>query len=86
MRASGADGYLERVARYVDGVLSQMAGHFGNQPSHRLAIMAAMQIADSLFQEMERKGTGGVGDVETRNVEELLTRLIAESDSLLGKS
>lgn len=80
MRASGEDGYIQRVAQYVDGVLAQTASHFGNQPSHRLAIMAAMQIADSLFQEKHRKEESG-----TEDIKDSLRRLIAQSDRLLGK-
>ncbi|MBF0173424.1 MAG: cell division protein ZapA [Magnetococcales bacterium] len=84
MRANDGGEYLQRVARYVDEIITQMVGHHGNQPSNRLAIMAAMQITDSLFQEMERKKSDGMGQVEAKKIEDLLTRLIDESDRCLG--
>ncbi|MEO5326667.1 MAG: cell division protein ZapA [Magnetococcus sp. THC-1_WYH] len=85
MRANAEDGHLQRVAEYVDGVLSQTSRSFGNQPGHRVAIMAAMQIADSLIQERASKDVGEVLRVETSRVEGILARMIAESDKLLAE-
>lgn len=88
MRANAEGGHLQRVAEYVDGVLSQTSRSFGNQPGHRVAIMAAMQIADSLIQERASKDVGEVlceQRVETSRVEGILARMIAESDKLLAE-
>lgn len=85
MRANAEDGHLQRVAEYVDGVLSQAARNFGNQPGHRVAIMAAMQIADSLIQEKARRDVGGTKPVNTSRAEGILARMIDESDKLLEK-
>ncbi|HAT49580.1 MAG: cell division protein ZapA [Nitrospirae bacterium] len=85
MRANAEDGHLQRVAEYVDGVLSQTSRSFGNQPGHRVAIMAAMQIADSLIQERASKDVGEARRVETSRVEGILARMIAESDKLLAE-
>ncbi|MBF0107932.1 MAG: cell division protein ZapA [Magnetococcales bacterium] len=84
MRAKDGGGDLQRIARHVDEVISQMARHFSKEPGHRVAIMAAMQIADALFQESARREMAGLGQAETRKIEESLTRLIAESDRVLG--
>lgn len=86
MRANDyEEGYLERVAEYVDGVLAQLSRNFGSQPGHRLAVMAAIQIADTLFQEVAKRETTGVRREETEKVEALLTRLIVDSERLLGQ-
>lgn len=79
MRTGSGEEYIQKVARYVDGVIQETAGHVGNQPMHRVAIMAAIQIADSLFQEQARQEGGGSGEVE-----EIIERLIAQSDQLLA--
>ncbi|MBF0418671.1 MAG: cell division protein ZapA [Magnetococcales bacterium] len=85
MRANYEEGYIERIAEYVDGILAQLSRSFGSQPGHRLAVMAAIQIADTLFQEKAKNDAQSVRQEETEEVEAILSRLIVDSDRLLGQ-
>ena len=43
--------YIERMAKYVDSKMKELANNSSLPSSDRLAILAALNIADELFQE-----------------------------------
>jgi cell division protein ZapA len=46
--------YVEKVAGYVDGRMKELAQSSSSLPPERLAVLAALNIADELFQETKR--------------------------------
>jgi cell division protein ZapA len=72
--------YIERMARYVDSKMKELAGNSSLPSSDRLAILAALNIADELFQE-RTKSKETLSSVEER-ARQLITML---DDSLLAE-
>jgi cell division protein ZapA len=69
--------YIERMAKYVDGKMKELASNSSLPSQDRLAILAALNIADELFQERtQSKNT-------LSSVEEKANRLIALIDESL---
>lgn len=69
--------YIEQLAGHVDGVMRQMARVSTSPSTDRIAIMAALNIADALFQQERRSET------EIRTVNKRIGELISDSDRLL---
>ena len=46
--------YIERMAKYVDGKMKELATNSSLPTSDKLAILAALNIADELFQERDK--------------------------------
>ncbi len=46
--------YVEKVAGYVDGRMSELAEGSSSLSRERLAVLTALNIADELFQETKR--------------------------------
>ncbi len=46
--------YVEKVASYVDGKMRELAQGSSSLAPERLAVLAALNIADELFQETKR--------------------------------
>lgn len=46
--------YVEKVAGYVDQKMKELAQGSSSLPPERLAVLAALNIADELFQETKR--------------------------------
>jgi cell division protein ZapA len=44
-------GYIERMAKYVDGKMKELATNSSLPSIDKLAILTALNIADELFQE-----------------------------------
>ena len=65
--------YIQSMAKYVDGKMRELSG--GSTPSSqdRLAILAALNIADELFQE-RNKASDTLSSVE-RRADQLITLL-----------
>jgi len=46
--------YVEKVAGFVDGRMRELAQGSSSLPPERLAVLAALNIADELFQETKK--------------------------------
>jgi cell division protein ZapA len=79
IRGNADEGYVREVARFVDERLREVARSTGGQPADRVAILAAMNIADELFQQ-RRAATEEISRIERRA--EGLISLIDEKLSL----
>ena len=69
VRGEEDQGYIEELARYVDGKMTAIAETTGTIDSLKVAVLAALNIADEFFKQ-ER---------ETRDSEE---RVAARADEL----
>jgi cell division protein ZapA len=65
--------YVERVAGYVDEKMKELARNSSSLPQERLAVLAALNIADELLQET-RKSTEALLSIEKRT-DEMIARL-----------
>lgn len=70
--------YVVELAAYVEGIMEEVRRHSGTAASHRVAVMAALQIADSLFQ-LRRQREG-----EVQSASQKVNHLIARSDQVLN--
>ena len=57
--------YIQEMARYVDGQMKELANNSSLPSQERLAILAALNIADELFQE-QKKNSETFSSVEQR--------------------
>ena len=78
LRAGEEKEYVRELAAYVDNVMQTLAKQSNTISTERLAIMAALNVTDTLFQQTRR----AEGVVKT--ADERITRLITLSDQLLG--
>ena len=63
--------YIQKIAEYVDGKMREVQSGFSStQSSTRIAILAAMNIADELFNARQS------GDVDSTAVEQKISSLI----------
>ena len=63
--------YIQKIAEYVDGKMREVqSGISSTQSSTRIAILAAMNIADELFNARQS------GDVDSTAVEQKISSLI----------
>ena len=69
--------YIERMANYVDGKMKELAANSSLPSQDRLAILAALNIADELFQERTKS------EDTLSSVEEKTDQLIAMIDESL---
>jgi len=65
--------YVERVAGYVDEKMKELARNSSSLPQERLAVLAALNIADELLQET-RRSTETLLSIEKRT-DEMIARL-----------
>jgi cell division protein ZapA len=62
----GADpSYVERLGAYVDGQMKEVSRASGAVDSVRIAVLAALNIADEVFR-LKEHGQKGQGDAERR--------------------
>jgi cell division protein ZapA len=87
VRAGADPGYVEKLALYVDAQMQEVGRTSGAVDSLRVAVLAALNIADELFQ-----ARGQSGDAEKRAqakaAEEVRARVLAlarELDSVLAE-
>jgi len=59
------EAYIQNVARYVDDKMKEMSRGTSLPSQDRLAILAALNIADELFQ-VRQSSTAGLADIEQR--------------------
>ncbi len=80
VRSEGDVEYIREVARFVDRKMLEVADKTANKSPARVAILAALSIADDLFQERER-GENGLTALEKRanSIISLLNEKIPES-------
>jgi cell division protein ZapA len=76
IRGSADASYIQEVARYVDAKLREVSQGSTMPPADRVAILAAMNIADELFQ-LRRASTEEFSSIERRT--QSLIRLLDES-------
>ena len=62
----GEEAHLDALARYVDGKIGEISGAFGEIVDSRIVVMAALSVADALF-DVRR-----VSEAEAKRAEELL--------------
>jgi cell division protein ZapA len=55
VQASEDPGYIEKIARYVDGKMRELQSRSTISSSTKIAILVAMNIADELHKELEAK-------------------------------
>lgn len=73
--------YIGKVARYVDGKMREVADNLSVPSSTRVAILAAINIADELFQEWERRKTLLMNvENNVNNLSESLNRIIDDGE------
>jgi cell division protein ZapA len=58
VRAGAEPGYVEKLAAHVDGQMKEVARASGAVDSLRIAVLAALNIADEAFQLRSRSSEG----------------------------
>jgi cell division protein ZapA len=81
VRGSAEESYVRQVAQYVDAKLREVAKGTSLPSSERVAILAAMNIADELFQ-LRRASNEELSSIERRT--ESLISLLDEGLSVDG--
>ncbi|MEO5341316.1 MAG: cell division protein ZapA [Magnetococcus sp. MYC-9] len=79
LRAGTEQVYVRELAAYVDDVMQTISRQSNTVSTERIAIMAALNVADTLFQ-LQRRTRG-----DAKVVDERITRLVTLSDRLLGE-
>ena len=71
VKAPADPEYIQKIAEYVDGKMREVqSGFTSTQSSTRIAILAAMNIADELFNARQS------GDIDSTTVEQKISSLI----------
>lgn len=77
IRARGDEDYIKRVARYVDERMSLIEEQTSVNSSTRLAILAALNIADELFSvQSEKEQLLSMFEKRARKISEFLDKNI----------
>ena len=71
--------YIQKVAKYVDQKMKEVAEKLSNKLPLRVAVLAAMNITDELIKEREDK------EIKLLNVEEKAQFLAEQLDSKVGQ-
>lgn len=82
LKADSGQEYVRELAKYVEGVMDEIGSVMRQQrqtASQRIAIMAALQIADD-YMRLKRRVEGGSSDFS-----EKVGALIRASDRVLGR-
>ncbi|MBF0185139.1 MAG: cell division protein ZapA [Magnetococcales bacterium] len=77
LRAGNDQDYVRDLAAYVDDVMEKISRQSGTASVERTAILAALNVTDTLFRLQQRT------DSAAQAVDERITRLVALSDRLL---
>ena len=67
--------YVQKVAKFVDERMNEVAGNSTVASTAKIAILAAVNIADELFRERQKSLESAV-DLEDRSLQ--LTRLLSQ--------
>jgi cell division protein ZapA len=78
VRADSDASYVRELARYVDGKMREVAERAATVDSAKIAILAALNISDDLYQR-EKRGQGDPSNARAR-----AERLIKKLDDALG--
>jgi cell division protein ZapA len=65
IKGEADEGYIRRLAAFVDGQMRQVAEGMNTTTPSRLAVLTALNVAHQLF-EAENKRVQGEADVERR--------------------
>ncbi len=77
IKGAGDPGYIHRIAGYVDSKMREIAHSSGIMSQSRIAILAALNIADELYQEREgREKVKEELDVQAARLSEILEEKI----------
>ena len=79
LRAGEEEGYVQELAAYVNDVMQVISRQSNTVAIERIAIMAALNVTDTLFQQQRRASS------DAKAVDERINRLITLSDHLLGE-
>ena len=71
--------YVQELASYVDLAMQTAVKQSKSVSSERIAVMAALNIADTLFQQKRQS------EMEAGAVRERINRLVASSEQLFEK-
>jgi cell division protein ZapA len=77
IRGVADEQYIQKVASYIDGKMREVSQGSSLPSSDRLAILAALNIADELFQERKKTSDAYL------NIEQKANRLISILDQNL---
>ncbi len=77
VRGSDGSGHVQALADLVDGKMREIASRVRTQDTARIAILAALNLADELYQ-LQRRQEGERGEVRER-----LDELVKELDEVL---
>lgn len=82
IRSNDDSDHVERVAAYVDERMREVASASSQVTSLRVAILAALNIADELFQERDSQsqGTADIAD-RARSLADALEATISGADA-----
>ncbi|MBF0621946.1 MAG: cell division protein ZapA [Magnetococcales bacterium] len=83
LRTEANDAYVRDLAGHVDNVMQRVNRGSSSLAMDRLAIMAALQITDSMFQMEQQSEKDKQISV---SIDERITRLIDHCDTLLFES
>src|SRR5260221_2261344 len=73
VRAEGESSYVRELARYVDGKMREVAERAATVDSAKIAILAALNITDDLYQR-EKRSQGDPANAKVR-AERLIRKL-----------
>jgi cell division protein ZapA len=79
VRAGADPGYVEQLAAYVDEKMHEVSRGSGAVDSVRIAVLAALNIADECFRQKDALGKAGTATRQKAN------RLAKELASALGE-
>lgn len=79
VRAGADPSYVERLAAHVDAQMREVSRSSGAVDTLRIAVLAALNIAEELFRE--RRNGSGAG---TSDVDERLRGLIGRIEEITG--
>ena len=87
VRAGAEPGYVEQLAAYVDQQMREVSRASGAVDSVRIAVLAALNLADELFRlrdQTDQDGTVARSSAE-RQAKDRATRLARELDAALNE-
>jgi len=79
LRAEGDAARLQELARFVDSRMRDVAERTSSVDTVKIALLAALNIADELFEERDSDQ-----DVRHRKLEEQAQRLVLKLEEALG--
>ena len=80
VRSEGDVEYIREVAEYVDQKMRDIAGSLTNRTVARVAILAALNIADELMAERKKRDSGSHSlEERARSIITLLSEKIPDS-------